>query len=155
MTWRKRSTILPAYAGTCEPLLGSLPKEIKKLRTSLTRSTTRWVFSTPGSMETWMAERVAMSQHQETLPRVRVTLLTEADPANEEWSVWELVESVPPSAAPELECDRPHRPLASQSECKHSPQGSRVQLNLPALVLEVSADGTVVPWPGPTLVDET
>jgi len=151
MKWQKHSTILPAYAGTCEPLLGSLPKAIQKLRTSLTRSTTRWVFSTPGSMETWMAERVAMSQHQETIPRVRVTLLTQCEPRNEEWTVWEVVDLCPPSTATELEPssspDDPRRGSLERQECRSN------QCLLPGLVMEVSADGEVTTWPGPEVVE--
>lgn len=144
-----RTTIFPAYAGTSEPLPSQLPKGIQKRRNSATLYTTRWVFSTPSSRETWMMDRIPMLQHQETNPRTRVTLFMEDNEKREEWSVWELGERVPPSTAPELELDKMPDPGGrSESSSPERPQCQR-QLHLPVLVLEVDADGEVVAWPGP------
>lgn len=64
-----------------------------------------------------------------------------------EWQVWELIESVPPSTQQELALDR--------SPDDRSGTGSRSPVEsqelLPALVMEVSADGEVVTWPGPVV----
>lgn len=97
MTWHVRTTFLPAYAGTSEPLASRLPKEIAKLRSSLTISTTRWSFTTLSVLESWIAERTAMTQHQETMPRTRVTLVMETSTNRDEWNAWEIVDKVPPS----------------------------------------------------------
>jgi len=77
-------------------------------------------------------------------PRTRTYLWLETLGKSEEFRVWEVVDKVPPSTAPELECDRTPRD-DDPSHKTPSRQG-----NLPGLVVEVSADGTeVVSWPGP------
>lgn len=103
-----------------------------------------------------------MLQHQETSPRTRVTLYLEwprsadVDTHREEWNVWELAELVPPSTARELDLPMSGDPREAARERPSSAQAAcREQLHLPAVVLEVDADGTVTPWPGPEVVDPT
>jgi len=88
-----------------------------------------------------------MTQHAEMLPKTRTYLWMRFHVEQEMFEVWEVVDKLPPSAPLELEPDS-----------SPDPQGSRVtkssfsadQQVLPALVMEISADGTeVVAWPGP------
>jgi len=79
-----------------------------------------------------------------TTPRLRIHLFHVK--RRNEWQVWELQESVPPSTARELAPERSpgdgRGPTSSQS-----PAASHVGL---CLVMEVSADGQeVISWPGP------
>jgi len=151
-----RTTIWPAFAGTSEPLRWRLPKGIAKLRNSLTISTTRWDFSTLSSMETFLADRKAMTQHQQTMPMLRTTLMWSTDHKGE-WTIWEVVDRLPPSTAHELSRDSsPGEPRATSKESEPTAPQSRQQCCLPGLVIEVSADGQdIIAWPGPDTVDET
>jgi len=144
-----RSTISPVYAGTSEPLPSQLPKAIKKRMTSALHSMTRWSFMTLSSAEIWLMDRIPMLQHQETMPRTRVTLFLEEK--GKETNVWEMAEKVPPSTALELgpSSTSDPRDSASASRSPHE-VARREQCLLPGLVMEVSADGQeIVSWPGP------
>jgi len=150
-----RTTIWPAFAGTSEPLRWQLPKGIAKLQSSLTISTTRWDFSTLSSMETFLADRKAMTQHAQTTPMLRTSLLWSTDHKGE-WTIWEVVDRLPPSTARELANDSaPDDRCSTRPESVGSREPCRRQQSLPNLVLEVSADGEVIPWPGPGTLDET
>jgi len=146
--WHVRTTISPVYAGTSEPLPSQLPKGIKKRMTSALHSMTRWSFMTLSSAETWMMDRIPMLQHQETMPRTRVTLFLEEK--GNETNVWEMAERVPPSTARELGPSSTGDPRDSASASRSPQEAARREQYLPGLVMEVSADGQeVVSWPGP------
>lgn len=53
------------------------------------------------AMERFLSDRRAMLQHAQTTPRTRVFLWMALDPAQDEFQVWELGETVPPSTAEE------------------------------------------------------
>lgn len=89
-----------------------------------------------------------MTQHQETMPRVRIRLYLRDLPKVDEWEVWELWDKVPPSAACELES--PLLAEGPRGEAQEtSPSPAERQCRLPGVVLEVESDATVQAWPGP------
>lgn len=102
-----------------------------------------------------MEDRIPMLMHQETNPRMRVTVLTTSpkDETNEwaTWSVWELWDRLPPSTRLETAFDeRPSGgPLSSETSAtaESGTHPRRCQPPLP-FVMEVSADGEVTTWPG-------
>lgn len=94
----------------------------------------------------FLEERTMMAMASSSSPRMRVHLL--ALKRSGEWHVWELLEELPPSTARERGPDRTQGLDGSQSECPS-------QQVFPALVMEVSADGAVVTWPGPEVLETT
>jgi len=147
MKWPKGTTIWPAFAGTSETLSATLPTAVRRQRSSLTISTSCWSFLTQKAMESFLEDRKAMTQHAEMLPKTRTHLWMRFHVEQEMFEVWEVVDKLPPSAPLELEPDR--SPDLPESRATKSPCDAGQQV-LPALVMEISADGTeVVAWPGP------
>lgn len=125
----------------------TLPKAVQRQRSSLTISTSSWSFCTKEAMESFLADRKAMWQHVEMLPKMRTYLWVVFHVKQELFEVWEVVDRVPPSTALELE----------PSQISDGPQGcarSALQEELPGLVMEVSSNGEVVTWPGPDVLEE-
>lgn len=125
----------------------TLPKAVQRQRSSLTISTSSWSFCTREAMRTFLDDRKAMWQHVEMLPKMRAFLWEVFHVKQEIWEVWEVVDRVPPSTAPELE----------PSQISDGPRNSGAlahQAVLPGLVMEVSSDGEVVSWPGPDVLEE-
>lgn len=140
MRWRSNTTTCQVWSGTCDVLLETLPKEVKKLRSSWTSSLTCWSFTTSGPAVAMVEERTMMTMAARTTPRTRVHLLLLWSRRDEEWQVWELRDSVPPSTQAELEVDQgpsPREP-GSRKRPDHVPEPTCA-----ALEMEVSADGEV------------
>lgn len=135
MRWPKGTTCWPAYAGTSEMLSGTPPKVVQRQRTSLTRSTTSWSFCTIEAMENFLADRKAMVQHQETMPRTRTYLWMRGNLNKEMFEVWEVVDAVPPSTALETEPELNVDPSSGQAylPCLVAPE---------TVVRSESADGS-------------
>lgn len=93
-----------------------------------------------------------MLMHQETIPTMRVTMVLTSNHRSQTWSVWELWDEVPPSTAQELGFV-PSPDLELRETTRRPRSESREQSTLPGLVMEVSADGEVVTWPGPEVVE--
>lgn len=130
--WQKGTTCWPAYAGTSETLSGTLPKAVRRQRSSLTISTRCWTFSTQDATERFLSDLKAMMQHQEMMPQTRCYLFVTCNVKNELFEVWMVEDRVPPSTALELELDSPERPRAGG------------QLTLPAFLPEGKvSNGTV------------
>lgn len=103
--WQKDTTFWPAYAGTSEMLEGTLPRAVQRQRSSLTLSTRSWSFCTTEAMERFLSDLKAMTQHQETVPRMRTYLWMGMNPSQGTFEVWEVVDRCPPSTALELELE--------------------------------------------------
>lgn len=105
------------------------------------------------ALETFLADRKAMSQHQERMPTTRVTMWIVFHVKQERFELWECEDKVPPSTAPELEpSSSPDRPRDGRPPQSHATAACPEQSQLPGLVMEVSADGTVITWPGPEVL---
>jgi len=100
-----------------------------------------------------MEDRIPMLMHQETIPTMRVTMVLTSNHRSKTWSVWELWDEVPPSTAQELGfVPSPDLELRETTRRPKSESREMSQASLPSLVMEVSADGEVVTWPGPEVV---
>jgi len=85
-------------------------------------------------------------------PLTRVRLFVAENPKKEVFEVWELCDREPPSTAPELEPSKNRERDDGTSSEPAVAKPERCQLCLPALVMEVSADGEVIAWPGPEVL---
>jgi len=106
MRWRKGTTCWPAYAGTSATLSETIPKAVQKQRSGSTLWTSCWSFCTTEATERFLSDRKAMSQASETIPMTRSHLWVICDEKSQLFQVWEVVDKVPPSTAPELEPNR-------------------------------------------------
>lgn len=114
MKWPKGTTCWPAFAGTSDTLSETLPKAVTKLRSSLTISTSCWTFSTLEAATRMLEERKMMAMASSTMPLTRVHLWVQLLKW-EEARVWEVVDKLPPSTAPELEPDNVGPPRLPQT----------------------------------------
>lgn len=119
MKWRKDTTCWQAFAGTCATLSSTMPKEVKKLVSSSTVSTSSWSFCTSEATERFLQDLKAMRMHQEMMPQMRSILLVLCNEKNELFEVWEVLEKVPPSTNLELELNS--SPPGSASPAKRVP----------------------------------
>lgn len=85
---------------------------------------------------TMLEERTMMAMAAETMPRLRLVLCVMK--RKDEWTVWELSESVPPSTARELACNK--GPRAPERESSSAPVAESQEQFLPFVMEESNGE---------------
>jgi len=133
MKWRKGTTCWPAFAGTSAMLSETIPRAVEKQRSGVTLWTSCWSFCTTEATERFLSDKKAMTQAVETIPLTRSHLWVICDEKSQLFQVWEVVDKVPPSTAPELEPNKSPDRSGGGSSCQREPA-----LQEQCLLMEVS-----------------